>query len=70
LCKHSKATLSESLVAKSLAIYTIRCFKAPEPMSAAITLCPEAERATTVALSIPFAAPVTKTTLFLKFNSL
>lgn len=39
-------------------------------MSVAITLYPEAERATIVALSIPFTAPVTKTTLFLKFNSL
>jgi hypothetical protein len=57
------------LVAKNLAVYTIRCFKAPEPMSAAITLCPEAGRATTVALPVPFAAPVTKTTFSLKFNS-
>jgi len=45
-------------------------FKASKSISAAITLNPKAERATIVALSIPFAAPVTKATLFLKLNSI
>jgi hypothetical protein len=39
-------------------------------MSVAITLAQKAERATIVALSIPFIVPVTKATLFLKFNIL
>ena len=41
-----------------------------ESMSVAITLAQKAERATIVALSIPFIVPVAKATLFLKFNIL